>query len=204
MYLSQLFCIVIFLILQFLKELKYLKSSEYYKYYVTVVHTNNVNISRRFHLWICLVVIRQCQETIVNITMLKCFYLTGIPPHLSFLHKCIHTQGNLFAQSSPSIPSQTKYQKLRIIHSFVHGSLLKEGRSDVKAKHWYFLLPTGNLNHEVILVVIMADANGNSVTIIAFVRVRGSLKFLVKKTLDLSPKLLLYKFDKAAESFATL
>ena len=105
-------------------------------------------------------------ETIVNITMFKYFCLTGIPSHLSF--KCIHTQGNLFAQSSPSISSQTKYQKPRIMHTFVHGSLLKEGRSDVKVKNWYYFLPTGDLNYEFIVVVIMPAANGISVTIIAF------------------------------------
>ena len=77
----------------------------------------------------------------------------------------IHTQSNLFAHSSPSIPCQTKYQKPRIIHSFVHGSLVKKGRSDVKVIHWYFLLAIGDLNYEFILVVIMPDANGNSVTI---------------------------------------
>ena len=119
-------------------------------------------------------------ETIVNITMFKYFCLTGIPPHLSFFYKCIHTHGYLFAQSSSSIPCQNNYQKKRIIHSSVHWSLLKEERSDVKVKHWYFIPQTGNLNYEFILVVIMPDANGNSVTIIVFARVkifRGSLKF---------------------------
>ena len=60
----------------------------------------------------------------------QCF--TGVPPHLSFFYKCIYEQGNLFAQNSLSIPNYIKYQKPRIIHSFVHGPLLKEGRSGVK------------------------------------------------------------------------
>ena len=64
-------------------------------------------------------------ETVVGITMFKYFCLTGIPCHLPFFQKCIDTQGDLFSQSSQSIPSQIKYQKPRIIHRFVHRSLLK-------------------------------------------------------------------------------
>ena len=56
-------------------------------------------------------------ETIVNITMFKYFFLTEIPPHLSFfISACIHRVIFLLKAHQVYIPSQTKYQKLRIIH----------------------------------------------------------------------------------------
>ena len=87
----------------------------------------------------------------------------------------------LFPYSSLSILGHVlKYQKLGIIHTFVHSILLAQGGSVVKLKHWYFFLVSGKFHHESIVLVIMSHGNRISFTILAAARVEilgGNLKF---------------------------